>query len=233
MSSSTPESPGRSRPVVSNQSGPHPGLAARIARCRAHVHRRPLPAHARAPLAILDAAIAAHAGPVVLDSGCGTGESSLALAAQHPAALVIGIDKSAARLARAARLPPHPRVRFVRTRLEDAWRHARAEAWPVAAHYLLYPNPWPKQHQLARRWHAQAAFADLIALGGRLEMRTNWAVYAAEFALALGYWGGPEATVETLPPGAPLSAFERKYRASGHALYRVAAVIPRSFAEFG
>ncbi|MGE0485129.1 MAG: tRNA (guanosine(46)-N(7))-methyltransferase TrmB [Gammaproteobacteria bacterium] len=226
MSSSTAEPAGRSRPVSSNQSGPHPGLAACVRRCRTHRHQRPLPAHARAPLTALDALVAAH-GEVVLDSGCGTGESSLALAVAHPRALVIGIDKSAARLARAANHPPHPRVCFARVGLEDAWHHARVAGWPVAAHYLLYPNPWPKQHQFTRRWHARAAFADLLALGGRLELRTNWALYAAEFALALDYWCHCTAVAEALPPGPPLSLFERKYRASGHRLYRVVAALGR------
>jgi tRNA (guanine-N7-)-methyltransferase len=223
VSSSTADPLGRSRPVSSNQSGPHPGLGARVRRCRTHPHQRPLPEHSREALAALDALLAAHGGAVVIDSGCGTGESSLALAAAHPQALIVGIDKSAARLARAARLTAHPRVHFVRARLEDAWRHARTQRWPVAAHYLLYPNPWPKQHQLARRWHAQAAFGDLVALGGRLELRTNWAIYATEFTLALAAWCALTAAVEDVPEGPPLSAFERKYRASGHRLYRVVA----------
>jgi tRNA (guanine-N7-)-methyltransferase len=52
-------------------------------------------------------------------------------------------------------------------------------------------------------------------------MRCNWRIYAEEFALATRLALGVEADVRFLPEGSALSAFERKYRASGHALYSV------------
>lgn len=58
-------------------------------------------------------------GGLIVDAGCGTGQSARALAAT--ADLVVGVDPSAPMLAEAA---PHRRVRYVR---------GRAEALPVAA----------------------------------------------------------------------------------------------------
>ncbi|MEQ8660151.1 MAG: SAM-dependent methyltransferase [Gammaproteobacteria bacterium] len=215
---------GRSPAVTSNQAGPHPRLAGVLARHRAHPSRRPWPAHAAAALAPLAARVAGHGGPLVLDAGCGSAESTGMLAVRHPDALVVGIDQSAARLARAASLPAN--ALLVRARIEDVWRLAREQAWPVAAQYLFYPNPWPKQHQLMRRWHAHPALADLVALGGYLELRTNWAIYAEEFAAALRWWCGLVVAAEAWCPACAESAFERKYLDSGHALQRVVATLP-------
>jgi tRNA (guanine-N7-)-methyltransferase len=90
--------------------------------------------------------------------------------------------------------------------------------------YLLYPNPSPKPEHLKRRWHAHPIFPTLLACAETLELRTNWAIYAQEFALALQSCGW-RAVQEPLPLAqalsAPISNFEAKYAASGHALWRV------------
>ncbi|MEX2479887.1 MAG: methyltransferase domain-containing protein [Gammaproteobacteria bacterium] len=213
--------------VVSDQSGPHPRLQALVQRHRDHVSRRPLSHKPGGALAALEHERAARGGAIVLDSGCGTGESSLALARAHPAALVIGVDKSAARLARAARLRA-ANLRFLRSDVVDVWAFARARGWTIAAHHLLYPNPWPKQRHLMRRWHGHPALADIIALGGQLELRTNWRTYAEEFALSLRLWTGSDVDLAVWHPQQPISGFERKYLASGHTLYRVTAELSRA-----
>jgi len=215
-----------SRTVSSNQPRSHPRLAGVIARHRARPWRRPLSCNALDDLFALERELADLGGEIILDSGCGTGESSLGLARAYPDAVVVGIDKSATRLARA----PHEGARnlhYVRADLADVWHFARLRAWRIGAHFLLYPNPWPKQRHLLRRWHAHPALGDVIALGGRLELRTNWAIYAEEFAAALALWCAIDVTVETWRPSSPTSAFERKYLASGHALYRVVTELPR------
>ena len=196
-----------------------------IARHRARPWRRPLAHVALDDLVALERELDELGGDIILDSGCGTGESSLRFARACPGTLVVGIDKSATRLARA----PHagaPNLRYVRADLVDVCHFARLRRWRISGHFLLYPNPWPKQRHLLRRWHAHPALGDLIALGGRLELRTNWAVYAEEFAAALALWCALDVTVEAWRPDAPASAFERKYLASGHALYRVVIDLP-------
>lgn len=220
---------GNSRRIIGAQRVPHADLERRIARHRDAPFRRPIAAHTAAAFAQLAEGLD-RSRPVVLDAGCGTGESSVRLAARHPDALVIGVDKSAHRLRPSPAGAAHAdadaaRVHLVRADLQDFWRLARDAGLRLAAHYLLYPNPWPKAVHLQRRWHGHPVFPELLALGGRLELRTNWPVYAEEFAAALACFGF-EARVELLGAEAaasPLTPFERKYLASGQRCLRVRA----------
>lgn len=173
---------------------------------------------------------------VVLDSGCGTGESTRRIAEVHPGHLVIGIDRSEARLARVrAPVLPHRdgNAVWVRAELAAFWRLALTHGWRLEHHYLLYPNPWPKAAQLKRRWHAHPAFPVLLDLGGRLEMRTNWEIYAREFALAVRIATGLDAVVEPVGESAITSPFERKYRERGEDLYRVCVITGKCSPEPG
>ena len=156
--------------------------------------------------------------PLVFDSFCGTGMSSASLAQRHADCLVIGIDKSAHRL---ARHQPADADNYLLVQAEcgDFWRLAAAAGWALERHYLLYPNPWPKPAQLKRRVHGSADFHDLLALGGTVELRSNWPVYTDEFGRALEL-AGCEPMVERFEPEQPLTLFERKYRESGHELWR-------------
>jgi tRNA G46 methylase TrmB len=163
--------------------------------------------------------------PLVLDAGCGTGESTRRLGERHPGALVLGIDQSAARLRRVGAgegFASAGRVAWVRAELSSFWRLLQAAEWPVSHQYLLYPNPWPKPGQLQRRWHGHPVFPTLLAIGGRLELRSNWPVYVDEFTLALQTLGEAPGAVQTLTPDPDaLTPFERKYTASGHTLWQV------------
>jgi tRNA (guanine-N7-)-methyltransferase len=160
----------------------------------------------------------------VLDSGCGTGDSTRRIARLWPDRVVVGVDKSAARLARGGidRFPHREgNVVWLRAELTSFWRLAHDAGWRLHRHYLLYPNPWPKASQLRRRWHAHPVFPTLLALGGQLEMRSNWLIYAEEFALAVNRVLGTDVQPSVLEAAEALSPFERKYRASGHRLYSV------------
>lgn len=161
---------------------------------------------------------------IILDSGCGTGESTRLIAAHYPDCLVIGIDKSAARLGRLnAASYPHREgnVIWLRAELAGFWALAQKAGWRLHRHFLLYPNPWPKPGQLKRRWHGHSVFPTLLKLGGRLEMRCNWDIYAAEFALAVQIATGLCVRPEQLSSSPITTPFERKYRNSGHQLFTV------------
>ncbi len=160
---------------------------------------------------------------LIVDSGCGTGDSTLALAACYPQCWVIGIDQSAARLRRYA--PEGFAVRgnavIVRAELASFWRLFNAAGLHARRHYLLYPNPWPKAAQVGRRWQGHPVFFDLLRTADCIELRSNWQVYVEEFALALRFAGLDDARAEPYAAELPLTPFERKYRDSGHALWRV------------
>ena len=139
-----------------------------------------------------DAGIAPLA--VILDSGCGTGESTIHIARRFPDIPVIGIDKSCARLNKAGNpsqtagddVPPN--AFWIRAELLDFWRLAldrvKTGKWTIPYHAVYYPNPWPKQSEATRRFHMHPIFPTLLALSRKTELRTNWEIYAREFAEA-------------------------------------------------
>ncbi len=183
----------------------------------------PVAQYNRDALATLQQRLAAGPRPLVIDSFCGTGRSTALLALRHPDHLVVGIDKSASRLARHAK-GESDNYLLLRAQCEPMWRLLVEAGLRASHHYLLYPNPWPKPGHLQRRVHGHPGFAWLLQLGGRVELRSNWQLYVEEFGLAM-HLAGHRGRVALLPaPGEPgagpdLTLFERKYRRSGHALW--------------
>jgi tRNA G46 methylase TrmB len=215
---------GDSRPVCSRQREIHPRLGAALDAHVSQSWRAPLHPPTVEAFESLDRVAGLSGGNLVVDAGCGTGESTRQIARALPGYLVIGIDKSADRLRRGGIVRyPHREGNAVwlRADLATFWRLAVEAGWRLRRHYLLYPNPWPKPAQLRRRWHAHPVFPYLLRLGGVLEMRSNWRVYAQEFAMAANRLLGTGARPVLLRDTAVTSPFERKYRASGHRLYSV------------
>ena len=211
-----------SRPVSSNQRDVHSDLKTVVEKHLKHRFLRPIPAWVSE---LAETLAREHAdAPWVLDSGCGTGLSSVQLAKAHPQHWVLGIDQSEHRLGKQSETPPD-NLRFVRTDLQDFWRALHHLHIEVDRHYLLYPNPWPKAHHLMRRWHGHSVWPHLLALKGHLELRTNWLLYAQEFEQALILSGHEQVVRNSLDNTEvlknPLTLFEKKYAENGHLLTRV------------
>lgn len=219
-----------SRVPVTAQSGVHEHLPVLLARHRHALFRKPYADYNRVAFAesMARRARLAPRAPLILDAGCGVGESSIGLARAFPGHYVIGVDQSASRLARriAAKVGGLPEnLDLVRADLVDYWRLLGEAGIRLDRHYLLYPNPWPKIGHLARRWHGHPVFPALLALGGTLECRSNWRIYIEEFCVAVRTLTGRPVQCERLTPemldiGGLRTPFERKYRDSGHALWR-------------
>ena len=188
-----------------------------------------------------------NCGPfsLVLDSGCGTGESTLHLAKRFPNVPVIGIDKSAVRLTKAgnerqlenaadcavngeASVPAN--AFWVRAELLDFWRLALekvlAGEWKILHHALYYPNPWPKESEATRRFHLHPIFPTMLRLSPVTELRTNWEIYAREFAEAARIAGDSlslnvHVECADFSPENPETAFERKYKNACQQLWQV------------
>lgn len=209
---------GNSRAVVSPQIEPLPGLARAVERHLVTEWRKPPSPHTRAVWEDLRR-WRIRERPLLLDIGCGRGASAHQLAQSHPGAQVLGIDKSRHRLRDAP--PPSPDLFLARADFEELLPLLSREGWDAERVLVLYPNPWPKTSQAKRRLPWRPIFPLLLALGPT-EMRTNWEVYAREWALAAAMAGwcvqGPEPMDG---PGVPTSPFERKYHASGHTLWQV------------
>lgn len=212
-----------SRIPSSAQQGVHASLAERVERHLSAPFRKPCAEYNREAF---EASLRGWDGsaPLILDAGCGVGHSTIELARRHPDHWVIGVDQSQDRLERRkpypdAMLPQN--MAFARADLVDYWRLCVDAGLQFAQHFILYPNPWPKIGHLSRRWHGHPVFPFILRLGGTLECRSNWSVYAEEFALAVSLASGCEIVADTFEAPSPLTPFERKYRDSGQALYRV------------
>ena len=268
--------------VVSNQEGIYQDLAETVQKYARTKYLRPIADHTREAFAVAekfvedfyrecvrvapaqgrgDSGDVASSGrgdsgamAVILDSGCGTGESTLHIARRFPNIPVIGIDKSGERLTKAGNehqlmnlvTPAQGRddsgnvpsnVFWVRAELLDFWRLAlervQENRWTIPYHALYYPNPWPKQSEATRRFHLHPIFSTFMALSPVTELRTNWEIYAREFAAAArivcdsasprddSSEGSAEIRCETFDPAQPETAFERKYKEARQQLWRV------------
>ena len=235
------------RSVTSNQDDIYKNLEAVVRKYAATTFLRPVADHTREAFEkACDFVRVAGCSEVVLDSGCGTGESTIHLARKFPNLPVIGVDKSAERLTKAGNdhqlkqavagsleLPPN--VFWVRAELLDFWRLAlekvNAGEWKIVHHALYYPNPWPKESEATRRFHLHPIFPTLLRLSPVTELRTNWEIYAREFKEAARIAGdllslNLDVEFETFSPENPETAFERKYQAAGQELFKVTTFCP-------
>ena len=188
------------RSVTSNQIELYKNLEAVVHKYAATTFLRPVAGHTREAFERVSDFVrgfnASDCAELVLDSGCGTGESTLHLAKKFPNVPVIGIDKSAVRLSKAGNerqlevsagascdIPAN--AFWVRAELLDFWRLAlekvEAGEWKILHHALYYPNPWPKESEATRRFHLHPIFPVLMRLSPVTELRTNWEIYAREY----------------------------------------------------
>jgi len=211
-----------SRRITSSQTGTHRHLQAVVDKHLATAWQKPISDYSREVFARVEHWLAHDDRPWILDSGCGTGESSARLAELFPDSKVLGFDRSQARLARLSRKTTVPEnCLTIRANADDLWRQLVTANVKPTRHYLFYPNPYPKPAQLNQRWHGSPVFPYLVALGGNLELRSNWSIYVEEFAAALTQSTGITASVEPHVADAPVSPFEKKYQDSGHKLWRI------------
>lgn len=227
------------RSVDSNQDGIHKDLEKLVRKYAQTQYLRPIASHTREAFLLAEKALSDWAQasrnadvPVVIDSGCGTGESTIHLARRFKDCFVIGIDKSAMRLNKAgnpAQLESEPvpqNAYWVRAELLDFWRLAQEAHWNIRYHAVFYPNPWPKQSEGTRRFHMHPIFPTMMSLAPVTELRTNWEIYAREFACAAEILASESKQASrtectSFTPSAPETAFERKYAAAGQPLWRV------------
>lgn len=148
--------------------------------------------------------------------------SSIHLAEVNPSSFVIGIDKSSVRLKKRGETHPE-NLYFVRINLTDFWTLFKNESYLAKKQFLLYPNPWPKAEHLKRRWHGHPIFPLCLAAAEEHELRTNWEVYADEFAATL-FFSGWRAVKESIVDEEPISLHEKKYMESGHQLWKVIGI---------
>ncbi len=214
--------------IKTAQTEVHQDLSAVVARHAAHPFLKPMSTH---NLAAFERMLAAWAdsgfAPLIVDAGCGVGESTLHIAREHPECFVVGVDQSEVRIKTHKswwREAMPSNLIWLRADLVDFWRllHAELQRRETALfkHFILYPNPYPKIGQLHKRWHGHSVFPTIVALGGALEVRSNWGVYVQEFAQAVTQLSGRAPLVDgAFTPNAAITPFERKYHGRAEPLF--------------
>lgn len=198
--------------IISPQTKIHEDCLAIAHKHRDTVWQTPIPDHQKQIMDKINGMLPPI--PLLLDSGCGTGMITDILAKQHPACIVLGIDKSAYRLAKHTRYKNtlsqiSDNTWLVRAELFHLWRLLLGSDFNIKQHTLFYPNPWPKT--IKRRFHGHPIAKTLFALCDNIVLRSNWQVYAEEFAYVAKAAYKRHASVRPIKITNAISLFEQKY----------------------
>lgn len=229
----------QARPITSNQIGPHNDVPTLVKKHLHNKHLRPVAEHTQKAFDDFIQRLASWRGDVFLDACCGVGESTINLARAHPDVMVVGIDKSIARLNKHTAYqnkiegdsPSNTSTNYclIQADLNDFWpllyrflqTHSNDVSWRIAKQFILYPNPYPKKSQLGKRWHGSPIMPSIVGICANIELRSNWRIYLEEFATAMSVLGH-STQVQRLSiheSCLAMTPFERKYAQAGQPLY--------------
>jgi tRNA (guanine-N7-)-methyltransferase len=165
-----------------------------------------------------------RSAPLVLEIGCGTGTSTVAMAAEEPDIDVIAVEvyrRGLAQLLGAIDRDGITNVRLIRGDGADVLEHMIAPA-SLTGVRVFFPDPWPKARHHKRRFlqpGAVATIADRLRPGGILHAATDHADYAQQIAEV----GDAEPLLRRVAPGdhlpistrRPETKYEAKARQAG------------------
>jgi tRNA G46 methylase TrmB len=213
---------GNSRSITTNQIDVHDKLEEVVAKYQSSAFLRPISQHTQDAFAQVSEWVNQYSGGIILDSCCGVGESTALIAEANPESIVIGVDKSDARIQKHKHYDTQrENYRVIRADVNDFWRLAARAEWRLEKHFLLYPNPYPKSSQLQKRWYAGPSLPTLIELGGELQVRSNWQLYTQEFGIALNAYEKTSVIEPIVVDNKITTPFERKYTLSGQQCWQL------------
>ncbi len=175
-------------------------------------------------------AVFGREGPVVLDIGCGMGESARAQAAADPATSVVAVDVHTRGIATLLRHVEEDGLDNVRVVLGDAVEllEQRIGHASLTGARIYFPDPWPKARHRKRRLVQPdfvALLVDRLAPGGFVHCATDDMDYAHQMLEVLGAeprLQNPFGGFAPRPiPGAvqrPVTKYERRARRLGHSV---------------
>jgi tRNA (guanine-N7-)-methyltransferase len=201
----------------------------RISNAQRRAHTEFLPVYgvpfSPAPLDLVG--LFGRAAPKILEIGFGMGETTAAIAQQHPERDYLGVEVHTpgvgSLLARVAEL----RLANVRIVQHDAVEVIEKMIAPTALDgvHLFFPDPWPKKRHHKRRL-LQGPFVSLLASrmkpGAVLHACTDWEDYARQM---LEVFSAEAALVNTAsdyadrPDARPETKFERRGLSLGHRVW--------------
>jgi tRNA (guanine-N7-)-methyltransferase len=176
---------------------------------------------------LVDVSVAfGRSGPLIVDVGFGSGETTLALATDHPEANVIGIETHENGLAMLAHQVVDRSLTNVRMIAGDAFDVLAAMIAPstVSVLQLICPDPWPKPAQSHRRLFSPAfaaLAAERLVVGGSLRLSTDWAPYAEQMLTVASSTPTLRNAFDDFAPRdptRPVTAYERKGAMAGRSL---------------
>lgn len=170
------------------------------------------------------ASVFGRRGDVVLEIGCGMGETTAAIAAAHPAIDFVGVEVHGPGVGAVLNRIAQAGLANLRVIQHDAVEVVDAMIAPgsLAGIHVYFPDPWPKKRHHKRRL-LKPAFVHALALrlrrGGYLHVATDWMPYAEEILATLS----AEALLENTaggfaprPAWRPLTKFEARGLKLGH-----------------
>ncbi len=131
------------------------------------------------------AGIFGRQAPLVFEIGCGMGETTAAIAAEHPEIDFLGCEVFAAGVGALAKRIDEAgltNVRIIRHDAVDVITHMIPDNTLAGVH-IFFPDPWRKKRHHKRRLVAGPFISQLcakIAPGGYLHCATDWQNYAEQ-----------------------------------------------------
>lgn len=175
-----------------------------------------------------DAAFGRQA-PLILEIGCGMGETTAAVAAANPGNDYLGIEVHTPGVGSLLKQIDALGLTNVRVIQHDAVEVLRAMIAPanLAGMHIFFPDPWPKKRHHKRRL-IQPAFVALAASrlqpGGYLHAATDWQEYAEQILAVLGAEPALENTAADYaerPAYRPQTKFETRGLKLGHGVWDI------------
>jgi tRNA (guanine-N7-)-methyltransferase len=162
--------------------------------------------------------------PMILEIGCGMGETTAAIAQAHPQNDYLGVEVHSPGVGSLLKLIEEKQLANIRIIQHDAVDVVEQMIRPesLAGIHVFFPDPWPKKRHHKRRL-IQQRFVQLLvsrlAPGGYIHLATDWQDYAEQMLVVLA--GEPllantAAGFSPRPEYRPLTKFEQRGVKLGH-----------------
>lgn len=165
--------------------------------------------------------------PVILEIGCGMGETTIQIASLHPETDYLGVEVHAPGVGSVLKQASERGLANLRILQHDAVevvRHMLPQESLNGAH-IFFPDPWPKKRHHKRRL-IQSTFVSLLASrlkpGAYLHLATDWQEYAEQMLAVLHKDALLENTAQGFairPDYRPLTKFEQRGIKRGHGVW--------------
>lgn len=165
--------------------------------------------------------------PVILEIGCGMGDTTAKIAATMPEKNFIGIEVHGPGVGNLCKLIDEQGLTNLRVMQHDATEVVRdmLPEGSLAGVHVFFPDPWPKKRHHKRRILQPAFVTELarrLAPGGYLHCATDWEEYAIHMLEVLSaepLLENTEADYAPKPDYRPLTKFEARGLRLGHGVW--------------